>query len=72
MRADYLIYLLQGAMNQDFRVTYYKIKNGFQPITLSRYDKQRKAKAMALDFDEATELVTEKTEESKVSLFTLL
>ncbi|KAG0195928.1 hypothetical protein BGX28_000358 [Mortierella sp. GBA30] len=65
VRADFLIYLLQGVVNQDFRLTYYKIKNGFQPLALSSYDKQRKAKAMALRFDQALELVNGRLEESK-------
>ena len=68
VRADYLIYLLQGAVNKDFRIAYYKIKHGIEPLTLSAYDKQRQAKAMALTIEVASQLVTPNMEESKVTL----
>lgn len=66
MRTDYLMYLLLGVVDQDFRVSYFKIKNGIQPIVLSENDKRRKAKAMAISAERALELITEMMEEQKV------
>ncbi|KAI7826598.1 hypothetical protein BC939DRAFT_491767 [Gamsiella multidivaricata] len=34
VRADYLVYLLEGAVDADFRVEYFKIKNGLAPPPL--------------------------------------
>ncbi|KAI8597229.1 hypothetical protein EDD21DRAFT_385987 [Dissophora ornata] len=65
VRADFLIYLLQGVTNTDFRVTYYKIRQGLQPLQLSEYDRKRRAKAMALDFDTARNMITERMDERK-------
>ncbi|KAI8601364.1 hypothetical protein EDD21DRAFT_374660 [Dissophora ornata] len=65
VRADFLIYLLQEVTNTDFRIAYYKIRQGLQPLQLSEYDRERRAKAMALDFDTARNMVTEKMDERK-------
>ena len=52
------------AVNKDFRIAYYKIKHA---LTLSAYDKQRQAKAMAVTIGVASPLVTPNMEESKVT-----
>ncbi|KAF9934067.1 hypothetical protein BGZ67_004024 [Mortierella alpina] len=65
VRTDYLMYVLLGVVDQDFRVTYFKIKNGIQPLALSENDKKRKAKAMELTVERALELITERMEEQK-------
>jgi len=60
--------LLLGVVDRDFRVSYFKIKNGIQPIALSENNKKRKAKAMEISVERAMELITERLEEQKVIL----
>lgn len=57
LRADFVVYLLQGTVDRDFRVTYLKVKQGIQPMRLSHYDKKRKARAMALSDEDARDKV---------------
>jgi len=66
VRVDHLIFLLRGTVNTDFRVTYYKIKRGLQPMELSEYAKKRRAKAIALTFDEVQNMVIAIIDERKV------
>jgi hypothetical protein len=53
----------------DFRITYYKISRGLQPITLSESAAARKVKAMALPFVDAKDMVTEVFQDKKVLAF---
>ncbi|KAF9099680.1 hypothetical protein BGX27_000541 [Mortierella sp. AM989] len=46
VRPDYLIYLLQGAVEIGFRVSYLVTVKGAAPVTLDGYLKKRKAKAL--------------------------
>lgn len=66
LRADYVVYLLQGAVEVDFRMTYLKINRGIQPLQISQYDKKRKARAMALSLEDARHKITENAGEGKV------
>lgn len=66
MRADYVVYLLQGPVDLDFRVTYLKISRGIQPLPSSQYDRKRKARATALSPADARNKVTENADEGKV------
>ncbi|KAF9079428.1 hypothetical protein BGX23_004124, partial [Mortierella sp. AD031] len=65
LRADDLVCLLQGVVDVDFRTIHFKITHGLQPIVLSKYDKANKAKAMALAFDVASNMVSEEAEQFK-------
>jgi len=65
LRSDDLVFLLQGSVGIDFRITYFKISRGLQPIALSEYAAARKAKAMALPFVDAKDMVTEVFQEKK-------
>ena len=67
VRADYLIYLLQGAVDLDFRVSYYKIANGYERIPLSAADKERRKRAEEVPFDDALASVDLRLEENKVN-----
>ncbi|KAF9995651.1 hypothetical protein BGZ65_008718, partial [Modicella reniformis] len=58
LRADSIVYMLEGV----FRTQNIKVHQGIQ---LSKYDKKRKAKAMALDFAVAQGMVTENIADSK-------
>ena len=69
MRPDDLVFLLQGSVDIDFRTTYYKISRGLQPITLSEHAAARKAKAMALPFVDAKDIVAEMPQDRKVPFF---
>lgn len=69
LHPDDLVFLLQGSVDIDFRMTYYKISHGLQPITLSEYAATRKAKVVALPFVDAKDMVTEMSQDRKVSLF---
>ncbi|KAF9342095.1 hypothetical protein BGX26_008378, partial [Mortierella sp. AD094] len=42
VRADYLLYTLQGPVNIDTRIEYIKINQGILPTPLSEYDRKRK------------------------------
>lgn len=66
VRADLIIYLLQGPIESDSRVQYVKVKQGIQPVQLSQYDKVRKERAMQLNLEEARNMVTENMTERKV------
>lgn len=68
LRADDLIFLLQGTVDIDFRTTYYKISRGLQPITLSKTAKARKAKAMIIPFIHAKDMVSEPALDGKVRI----
>jgi hypothetical protein len=50
----------------DFRTTHFKITHGLQPLVLSQYDKDKRAKAVALPFDVASNMVSEVAEQFKV------
>jgi len=63
LRADDLVCLLQGVVDIDFRTSHFKVVHGLQPIPLSDYDKDIRAKAMALEFENAKNMVTEMIEE---------
>ncbi|KAK3830938.1 MAG: hypothetical protein JOS17DRAFT_775154 [Linnemannia elongata] len=65
LHADDLICLLQGVVDVDFRATHFKITHGLQPIVLSQYGKANKAKAMALAFDVAGNMVSKEAEQFK-------
>ncbi|KAK3805237.1 MAG: hypothetical protein JOS17DRAFT_768795 [Linnemannia elongata] len=65
LRPDDLVFLLQGSVDIDFRITYYKISRGLQPITLSESAATRKTKAMAIPFVDAKDMVDEVFHEKK-------
>ncbi|KAG0218945.1 hypothetical protein BGX31_011471, partial [Mortierella sp. GBA43] len=65
LRADFVVYLLQGAVDRDFRMTYLKINRGVQPLRLSQYDKKRKGRAMELSLDIARIMITVNLDEGK-------
>lgn len=65
-RVDYVVYLLQGAVDLDFRTSYLKINRGIMPLQLSHYDKKRKARAMKLSLADARDKITENADEGKV------
>ncbi|KAF8959010.1 hypothetical protein BGZ46_001844, partial [Entomortierella lignicola] len=60
--------MIEGDVNQDFRVLYFKITKGLLPIILTAADKTRKKEAMDLPFDQALRLMTDKTDESKFTV----
>ena len=62
-----MVYLLQGAVDFDFRVIYLKISRGIEPLPLSEYDKKRKTRAMALSLADARDKVARNIDEGKVS-----
>jgi len=62
----YVVYLLQGAVDLDFRMAYLKISRGIEPLPLSLYDKKRKARAMALSLVDARDKVSRIIDEGKV------
>lgn len=68
LHPDDLVFLLQGSVDIDFRTSYYKISHGIQPITLSESAAARNAKAMALPFVDAKDMVTGMFEDRKVLL----
>lgn len=68
MRADYLIWLLEGEVNTDFRLEYFKIRHGLAPPPMTKEDKSRKAKAEAISLEHAFSLVTTVLNENKVQL----
>lgn len=69
MRADSVVYLLQGAVDRDFRVNYLKINRGIQPLELSQYDKKRKGRAMALSLAAARDKVAKNIDDGKVCMW---
>jgi len=69
LRPDDLVFLLQGSVDIDFRTSYYKISRGLQPITLSESAAARNAKAMALPFVDAKDMVIGMFEDRKVLTF---
>lgn len=69
LRPDDLVFLLQGSVDIDFRISYYKISRGLQPITLSESAAKRKAKAMALPFVDAKDMIDEVFPDKKVLAF---
>ncbi|KAF9908070.1 hypothetical protein BX616_000247 [Lobosporangium transversale] len=68
LRIDLLIYKLQGPIDQDFRTQYFKVKNGIQLATLSQYDQERLARAMAVSPVEARAMVCEKLVEKEFAV----
>ncbi|KAI8359346.1 hypothetical protein B0O80DRAFT_440063, partial [Mortierella sp. GBAus27b] len=64
-RADFVIHMLQGRIESEFRVQYVKVRQGIQPVQLSQYDKVRKEKAMQLSLEEAGSKVTENIKKRK-------
>ncbi|KAI8357387.1 hypothetical protein B0O80DRAFT_496160 [Mortierella sp. GBAus27b] len=68
LRADFVVYLLQGAVDRDFRMTYLKINRGVQPLRLSQYDKKRKGRAMELSLDIARIMITVNLDEGKATV----
>ena len=69
LRADFIVYMLQGTIEIDFRVQRLKLKQGVQPAQLSQYDKERKARAMALDIAIARDMITENITERMVCVW---
>jgi hypothetical protein len=69
LRPDDLVFLLQGSVDIDFRISYYKISRGLQPITLSESAAKRKAKAMVLPFVDAKDMIDEMFPDKKVLAF---
>ncbi|KAG0219290.1 hypothetical protein BGW41_008258, partial [Actinomortierella wolfii] len=65
VRADYLLYLLQAAVN-DIRMDYIKIKNGLLPLPTSKLDRMRKGRATAVPLERALQMVTPLLGENKV------
>ncbi|KAK3825338.1 MAG: hypothetical protein J3Q66DRAFT_262046, partial [Benniella sp.] len=57
-RADFIIHLLQGPVENDLRTQSVKVKRGIQPARLSQYDKYRKDRAMQMDLEEARAMIT--------------
>ncbi|KAF9189314.1 hypothetical protein BGZ51_009708 [Haplosporangium sp. Z 767] len=57
LRADDLIYILQGVVDIQFRTEYYKATNRFDVHRLSDYEKRQKAKATAVDPEFAMTLI---------------
>ncbi|KAF9348185.1 hypothetical protein BGX26_000381 [Mortierella sp. AD094] len=68
LRTDDLIFLLQGTMDIDYRTSYYRISRGLQPLTLSDAALARRAKAMALPFVDAKDMVSKPSERLKLML----
>ncbi|KAF9367484.1 hypothetical protein BGX21_007345, partial [Mortierella sp. AD011] len=60
VRIDRLIYLLQGPVDIDFRLTYYKIKKGLQPIPWRQEDKRKRNRAYQIPIAEAARMITVK------------
>lgn len=48
IRIDHLIFLLQGAVDIDFRLAYFKITRGLQPLAWRQDDKKRRDKANSI------------------------
>jgi hypothetical protein len=69
LRPDDLVFLLQGSVDIDFRISYYKISRGLQPIRLSESAAKRKAKAMVLPFVDAKDMIDEMFPDKKVLAF---
>ncbi|KAF9209506.1 hypothetical protein BGZ49_003620, partial [Haplosporangium sp. Z 27] len=57
VRADYLIYLLQGTVEIGFRVPYLVNVKGMNPVTLDRYLKMRKARALEIVLNDARQMI---------------
>ncbi|KAK3821219.1 MAG: hypothetical protein J3Q66DRAFT_332843 [Benniella sp.] len=57
LRADFVIHKLQGAIDDDFRVQYIKVKHGVQHVKLSKWEKESQARAARLDLEEARSMV---------------
>ncbi|KAI7821858.1 hypothetical protein BC939DRAFT_454699 [Gamsiella multidivaricata] len=68
LRPDDLIFLLQGTVDIDYRTSYYRISRGLQPLTLSEAALARRAKAMALPFVDAKDMVSEPSQDGKCCL----
>ncbi|KAF9983003.1 hypothetical protein BGZ79_005847, partial [Entomortierella chlamydospora] len=63
VRPDYLIYILQNAVDVDFRMIYWKIKNKIKTSLLTIDDKLRRRNAQQFPFDLAKEKITENLSE---------
>ncbi|KAF9136626.1 hypothetical protein BGX20_008006, partial [Mortierella sp. AD010] len=59
VRADYLIYMLQGPVVKESQLTYHKIRQGLLPIGQSEYETIRKNKAKKPSMDEARGMISE-------------
>jgi len=57
LRADELIYILQGAVDVGFRTSHLKLAKGVVAHRLTGYDRLRKDKAEAIDFEHAMGLI---------------
>ncbi|KAK3816503.1 MAG: hypothetical protein J3Q66DRAFT_401662 [Benniella sp.] len=64
LRVDHIIFILQGAIDRDFRTQYVKVKQGIQPTKPSRYDVERKSKAETLELEAARKMIR-RDDESK-------
>jgi hypothetical protein len=69
VRADCLIYILQGPVDVDFQITRDDIISGRQRPPLSMYDKRRWREAQEIEVDRALEMVALDMQESKVRYF---
>ncbi|KAF8956671.1 hypothetical protein BGZ46_002339 [Entomortierella lignicola] len=63
VRPDYLIYILQNAVDVDFQMTYWKIKNKTRTPLLTVDDKFRRRNAQEFSFDLAKEKIAENLNE---------
>jgi len=70
LRADFVIHKLQGAIDDDFRVQYIKVKHGVQHVKLSKWEKERQARAARLDLEEAKSMVN-KSKNNSVGAYVL-
>ncbi|KAF9914386.1 hypothetical protein FBU30_002587, partial [Linnemannia zychae] len=57
VRPDYLMYVLMNAVERDFRISYFLVKQGYQAPSLSTQDKLRKKKAFDLPAENAALMV---------------
>ncbi|GJJ71900.1 hypothetical protein EMPS_04257 [Entomortierella parvispora] len=57
LRADDLVFILQGKVDIDFQDTLFKISRNLVERPLSTYDKERKSKAMGLEHTTAIQMV---------------
>ncbi|KAF9918825.1 hypothetical protein FBU30_011265 [Linnemannia zychae] len=73
IRADHLIYILQGPVDVDFRNNRDDIINGYRWLPLSIYDKRRWEEAQELEINQAKKMVALDIQENKaiVKSFTI-
>ena len=66
LRADDLLFLLQGVVDIDFRTRYFKRINNLIPLKLSAYNMKERSIATDMNFDVALTMIVPKIDEQKV------